>query len=185
MKDETFDHLAEIFLSTNKKALKKSSLLKSLVFLNILLLGIIIWGVYIYYRQDLYYSKNLVLAKDTLRLDYDFSSLREKELTFNFNTLDLSKYSTLVIKARSLKDNSSENLKIEIENIYKEKDIYYLKNINSKWNKFFVPLNEFKKINDWHNIKRISFIVESWNINKKRGVIFLDYISFSTQKKRK
>ena len=41
-----------------------------------------------------------------------------------------------------------------------------------------IPLDDFKEITDWSAIEKVSFVFEAWNLEKPKGMVIIDDISF-------
>ena len=60
-------------------------------------------------------------------------------------------------------------VKVVITNDKNETASYYIQGIDYNWQDFRIPLREFKQITDWTNLKTVSFVLESRNVEKRRG----------------
>jgi len=67
-----------------------------------------------------------------------------------------------------------------LRNDLNEESYYYVRGIDLDWNSFSIPFSEFDEITDWNRIKDVSFVLESWNVLKSKGVILIDEINFSS-----
>jgi hypothetical protein len=67
---------------------------------------------------------------------------------------------------------------VVVGNQKKEQAIYYVQNVSSAWQKASIP---FEKLNltDWTTITDVSFVLEAWNVDFRRGTVLIDGVSFS------
>lgn len=72
-------------------------------------------------------------------------------------------------------------VKIVFKNRLNEEDAYYVKGVDMSWKDFEISLDELKHITDWTNLTDVSFVLESWNVEKQRGLILIDDVRFATQ----
>ena len=73
-------------------------------------------------------------------------------------------------------------VKVIFKNRKNESAAYYVQGVGLKWQEFYIPLNEFQQITDWTNLSEISFVLESWNVDKKKGIVLIDDVRFSSAK---
>jgi len=71
-------------------------------------------------------------------------------------------------------------VKIAFENQKNEKAAYYVQGVDLKWQDFQIALEDIPQITDWDGLSEISFILESWNVDHKKGILMIDNINFST-----
>ena len=124
------------------------------------------------------------LHNGLVRLDYnfdeDFSPV--KPLLLSARAIDASRYKSLQFSIRAKEQGNPSIVKIVVENHKSETASYYVQGIDYSWQDFRIPLREFKQITDWTSLKNISFVLESWNVEKKEGIILIDNICFSGEK---
>ncbi|MBI3618385.1 MAG: hypothetical protein HY210_09305, partial [Candidatus Omnitrophica bacterium] len=124
------------------------------------------------------------LYNGLVRLDYnfdeDFSPV--KTLLLSAPAIDASRYKNIQFSIRSKEGANPSIVKVVIENDKNETASYYIQGIDYNWQDFRIPLHEFKQITDWTNLKTVSFVLESWNVEKKEGIILIDNICFSGEK---
>lgn len=185
MKQDVYEHLAKTFLDKKKK--KKSLKNKNLWFIAIpLILFFIVFSYVlgIILVKNKVFLKSIYIAQDKtpVILEYDFTPLgisKIKAISFNLANTDLSGYKFFDISIRTeQKTQPDSTIKIEIENSLLEKDTKYISGINSGWQKFSLPLSDFKLISDWASVKAVSFTVEDWNVSSKKNKVFIDDIRF-------
>ncbi len=61
-----------------------------------------------------------------------------------------------------------------------KKSFFYVKDIDLSWKEVTIPFESFEKITDWSHIKDVSFVLESWNVKKKKGIILIDEVRLSS-----
>lgn len=71
-------------------------------------------------------------------------------------------------------------VKIVVKNGKNETASYFVKDVQLHWQRFSIPFEEFKQITDWTNLSEISFVFESWNVDKKKGIVLIDDVCFSS-----
>ena len=71
-------------------------------------------------------------------------------------------------------------VKIVLKNQKNEVSSYLIKGVQLEWQDYSIPLEAFDQITDWTNLTDISFIIESWNAEKKKGVVLIDNLCFSS-----
>jgi hypothetical protein len=70
-------------------------------------------------------------------------------------------------------------VKVVIRNRRNEEASYYIQGVGLAWQEFAIPLEQFKQISDWSSLVDISFVLESWNVENKKGLVLVDNICFS------
>ena len=91
---------------------------------------------------------------------------------------DVSKYKALNVSLRGLDGAYPGIVKVIVANQKNEKAIYYIQNVNIQWRKANIP---FEKLNltDWTTVTDVSFVLEAWNVDFRRGTLLIDGVSFS------
>lgn len=192
---EIYDRIADTYLGkvSHKKSGSGKNKKKKWIIITTVINVIILVTVFFLARAALLHYKEgldrktsaaiyILSERYPLKLSYNLAPpyLGIKDFTFSLPLVDASKFSCLKLRARGdANAGFTAVVKVEIRNQRNEKDSYYLKGIRDKWEDFSIPLKEFKNISDWSNIKELSFIFEEWNISSKRGIIYIDNISFS------
>jgi len=90
--------------------------------------------------------------------------------------LDISKYKALAFGIRKTNSKDIISLRIEFVNRFNEKSETYVKDISSKWIEHRIDFSRFAKMNNWKQMKILSFSVEEWNAREKSGIVYLDNI---------
>ena len=92
--------------------------------------------------------------------------------------MNVSKYEKLSFSIRGLEEGSPGIVKVVLKNQKNETAIYYAKGVRLKWRSFNIPFEEFTQITDWTTLTDVSFVIEAWNAEKKKGIILLEGICF-------
>ena len=123
------------------------------------------------------------LHNGPIRLEYNFENPLPPIKTFVLSVprMDVSKYSRISFSIRGKEEGTPGIVKVIIRNQKNEVAAYYLRGIGLDWKDFNISLKDFKEITDWTTVKDVSFILESWNVDNKRGMILIDDVCFSSQ----
>lgn len=192
---EIYEHIADTYLgkANQKKSGNGKNKKKKWIIIATVINVIILVTVFFLVRAALLNYKEapgrgasaaiyILSERYPIKLPYDLLSAYSgiKDFSFSLPVINAAKYNRLALRAKGDKKTGFTSLlKIELTNQRGERDSYYLKGINDRWETFFIPLKEFKKISDWSSIKELSFIFEEWNVSSKTGIIYIDNISFS------
>ena len=87
--------------------------------------------------------------------------------------------SSTAFSIRSLEEGSPGIVKIVLKNKRNEESIHFIEGVNLRWKKVSIPLEEFETITDWTNLSDLSFVLEAWNADKKKGIVLIDDVCFS------
>ena len=188
-RDEIYDHLAQVYLGKKQKINeKKEKQVNAWLVVNILITVIIFasafygFTAFLTHRQDTFQNKIIyALNNGPIRIRYNLDYPYPPVKTFSLTVpeINVGKYKKLQFSVRT-EEGYAGTMKVEVRNNRNELDSIFAENIQSEgWQKFNVPLEEFKHISDWSNVSAVSFILESWNIDKKKGVILIDDVCFS------
>jgi hypothetical protein len=85
----------------------------------------------------------------------------------------------LQFSVRGTEDGYPGVVRIEIKNEKSEVASIVIQDVIVDWKNFSIPLEKFEQISDWTNLSEVSFILESWNTEKKKGVLLIDNVCFS------
>jgi hypothetical protein len=180
-KKDIYEHLAKIYLDNSavKKKKHKSYLSKYRVLIIaavIIILGALAVAItsQVSRKKISIPEMALVLTHETVKVNFNFDPAKKDIYYLDLNKANLASYKALVFSIK--KSNYSDNisLRVEFSNIYKEKSELYAKDISSKWQEYVFKLSDFKNITDWTEMSRLSFIIEEWNSQDKKGAIYLD-----------
>lgn len=188
--DEIYDHLAQVYLGKRKGPdPKKHRQLSSWLLVNVLITAVIFGGAFygltaFLTQRNSLWRKNVIftLHDGLVRLSYSFEEEFSpvKSFVLSVPKMDTAKYQNLQFSVRAKDDGNPGIVKITLRNHRNETASYYIQGVDFHWQEFRIPLAEFKQITDWTNLRDISFVLESWNVEKKKGVILIDHICFSS-----
>jgi len=184
-KKEIYEHLANIYLDASSNNTKKKNKLKaftksikSLIIGGfILILGIA--GSFTYFNSSGHNQSSqttLFLYQDSAKLNFNFDPAKKETFSLSLNQLDLSKYKKLGFFVRKTNPKDTISLRVEFINRFNEKSEYYVKDIPAKWTNQEIDFSSFTKLNDWRQMKSLSFSVEEWNAREKSGIVYIDNI---------
>jgi len=94
--------------------------------------------------------------------------------------VDAAKYGKIQFSIRGKEEGVPGIVKVVVKNRINEEASYYVQGVGLQWQEFEIPLEEFKQITDWSNLTNISFVLESWNVDNKKGLILIDDVCFSS-----
>ena len=190
-RDEIYDHLAQVYLGKrSKKAEEKnkkelSAWLLINIFITLIIFTSAFYGLTAFLTQkSSFLKKNIIfsLHNGPVTLAYNFrqSFTPVKELSLSIPPIDPSKYHHLHFSVRAKEEGSPGVVKVVLRNRKEEIAFYYVEGITLDWQDVDIPLEKFQYITDWTSLKDISFVLESWNVNKPQGLILIDEICFSS-----
>lgn len=189
-RDEIYDHLAKVYLgkreSVAPKKAKAKKMNRSLLVINIVITAVItistVYGftAFLTGRDGLKSQIFYALNNDPIRISYDLNEPYPATKTFSITipNKDVSKYKALNVSLRGLDGAYPGIVKVVVGNQRNEQAIYYIQNVQGTWQKVRVP---FEKLNltDWSTITDVSFVLEAWNVDFRRGTLLIDGVSFS------
>lgn len=190
-KDDIYDHLAQVYLGKRKEVeeTKKKKFNNTWLVINVLITVVIFSSVFygltafLTARNDLL-EKSIMfsLHNGPIRIEYNFAEPLPpvKSFSLNIASMDVSAYKKIRLSIRGKEEGIPEIVKVIVRNKYNETASYYIRGINFKWQTIEIPFEEFNQISDWSNLEDISFVLESWNITKQKGILLIDDISFSS-----
>jgi len=189
-RDEIYDHLAQVYLGKrNKLEQKKKKESNAWLVINIVIAVLILastfYGLsaFLAKRGELLESKIIfALNNGPIRVSYDLNEPfpQIKRFTLTVPEVKLERYKKINFSMRGFNSGYPGVVKIILRNQKNETAEYYAQNINTHWKNFSVPLTDFKNITDWSNLTEIEFVLEAWNIEKKRGMVLIDGLCFSS-----
>lgn len=188
-RDEIYDHLAQVYLGKRKQADdKKKKQFSAWLVINITITLIIFsssfYGLTAFLtRRGSALQSSIIysLHNGPIRIEYNFNTPFPPVKSFNLSipALDVTKYSKLHFTVRAKDEGGPNILKVVVRNEKNETAFYYVRGVNMQWNDLSLALTDFHQITDWTKIKDVSFVLESWNVDKQQGSILIDDISFS------
>ncbi|MBP9854127.1 MAG: hypothetical protein KBD53_04585 [Candidatus Omnitrophica bacterium] len=189
-KDDIYDHLAQVYLGKRKKDdAKTKKQFNAWLLINGLVTAVIFasafYGLTAFLTQQKTSLKNNViysLHQGPLRFGYDFKASASPVETFvlTIPSMDISRYGSLEFTMRGKEEGVPGTVKVVINNRYNESSYFYIQGVDLNWRQYRIPLSEFKQITDWTSITNISFVLESWNVDNKKGVVLIDSLNFAT-----
>lgn len=189
-RDDIYDHLAQVYLGKRtKKDEKKEKQFSAWLVITILITVIIFssafYGLtaFLTRHQSTLQSRIIYsLQNGPARIEYDLTNPFPPEKTFAFDLgpVDASKYGYLEFSVRGKEDGVPGVIRIIVRNKRNEEASYYVQGIGLKWQKVSIPLEEFKQITDWSKLTDISFVLESWNVQDKKGLVLIDQLRFAS-----
>ncbi len=190
-REEIYDHLAQVYLGKRKDPEShKTRHFHAWFLINVLIALIVFssvfYGLTAFLTRRTSFRDNIifVLHNGLVRLDYDFNGhvAPIKFLALDAPAIDASHYKNIQFSIRVKDKGNPGPVKVVITSNKNETASHYIQGVDFAWQDFRIPLQEFKGITDWGSLKAISFMVESWNMEKKKGIILIDNICFSGEK---
>ncbi|MCK5260250.1 MAG: hypothetical protein KAJ70_04240 [Candidatus Omnitrophica bacterium] len=189
-RDDIYDHLAQVYLGKRSKAdIKKEKQFSAWLLINILITVIIFTSAFygltaFLTRRDSALSSRIIfsLHHGTIRMEYNFTDSFPPVKTFALNVpaVDAAKYGKIQFSIRGKEEGTPGIVKIVVKNRRNEEASYYVRGVGLDWQEFNIPLDEFQQITDWSSLTDISFVLESWNVDSKKGLILIDNVCFSS-----
>ena len=94
--------------------------------------------------------------------------------------MDAAKYRSLRFSVRAKDGGNPGVVKVVIRSRTNETSAYYIQGIVGDWQDYSIPFDQFKQISDWTDLKDVSFVLESWNMENKKGILLIEDIGFSS-----
>ena len=191
-RDEIYDHLAQVYLGKRKGAggRKKKKQFSAWLLINIVITVIIfasiMYGLTAFLtKRNSLFRNNVVYAlhNGPIRIPYNLHEPFAPVKTFSLSIpeMDISKYSKINFSIRGTEEGTPGIVKIVIKNKKNEISANYVEDVGLEWQEVTIPFEAFKEITDWSNVSDVSFVLESWNVYKKKGSVLIDNLSFSTK----
>ncbi len=189
-RDEIYDHLAKVYLGKRDKfEQKKKWQLNAWLVINIVITVIILTSAFYGFtafltRRNNFARHNVLfaLSNTPIRIDYNLNEPfpQVKSFSLTIPKLDASKYGKLTFSVRGMEEGFPGVMKVVVKNSRNEIASFYVKNVRLKWQEIVIPFEEFSQISDWTTVNEVSFVLEAWNAEKKKGIVVIDNISFSS-----
>jgi len=191
-RDEIYDHLAQVYLGKRKKVDEKKRIeFNAWLLINILITAIIFssafYGLtaFLTHRSSYFESKIIyALHSGRISLEYNFRNDVAPIKAFTLDVpegIDAQQYGTIQFNLRAKEEGNPGVLKVVVQSRKNESSSYYVQGITHAWKEYSIPLDEFKHISHWSDLKDISFVLESWNTNNDKGLILIDDVRFSNK----
>ncbi len=188
-RDEIYDHLAQVYLGKRKKAdIQKKRQLNAWLVINVGITGLIFLSVFYGLTAFLTQKKEVLqsqvvyaLHSGVIQISYNFDGEfpPEKKFALTLPSVDPTRYENLRFSIRAREEGSPGVIKVFVENRQREKASYYVRDIDLGWKEVTIPLEAFSSITDWRGVRQIAFVLESWNVDQKKGVVLIDNVRFS------
>ena len=189
-RDEIYDHLAQVYLGKRDRVEeKKKRQLNAWLVINIVITLVILasafYGLTAFLTRRAESFKNSVifaLNNSPIRVSYNLNSPFPQVKTFSLTIpkMNVSKYDKLSFSIRGLEEGFPGVVKVVLKNQKNETASFYIKDVRLKWQELNIPFDEFTQITDWTDLTEVSFVLEAWNAEKKKGAILIDNICFSS-----
>lgn len=188
-KEEIYEHLAQVYLG--KKAQDKPYIKKKFsvakhakVILTLIAVCMIFYSLtaFLSRRHDFKASIIFALNNSPIRVKYDLNDPFPQVKDFSIAippTADIARYKNLNFSIRGLEEGYPDVVRIVLKNKKNETAFQYIKDVNLKWQQASIRLEDFSGISDWSTLSEVSFVLEGWNVKKKKGIILIDDICFS------
>lgn len=189
-RDDIYDHLAQVYLGKRTKAdVKRTQRLNAWLVINIFLAVIIFAGAFyglsaFLAQRGSYLQSRIIfsLHNGPVRIEYNFSGSFPPVKTFALDVppVDAAKYGRIRFSMRAKEEGTPGIVKVVVKNRRNEEASYYVQGVGPDWREFSIPLEEFKQITDWSSLTDVSFVLESWNVENKKGLVLIDNVCFSS-----
>lgn len=189
-RDEIYDHLAQVYLGKrNQIDEKRSKHVGAWQVINILITVVIfassIYGLTAFLAQRSETLQNRIifaLSNGPIRINYDLGYPYPPVKTFSIAVppVNADKYRSLRFSARGLEEGHPGVMRIELRNGKNEHASVFVDGVDLDWQEFRIPLTDFEEISDWTNLKEVSFVLESWNTEKDKGIVLIEDVCFSS-----
>lgn len=188
-RDEIYDHLAKVYLGKKssvqeiKKKKMNSAWLAMNIVITLFILASTFYGFTAFLNRQQVDLKNRVvysLNNNPIRIVYDLGYPYPPVKTFALTipTKDISKFSKLNVSIRGMDTGYPGVVKLILSNQKNETSTYFLQDIGVDWQHVSIPLEKFH-LTDLTSVTDLSFVLESWNVQSKKGIVLVDDISFS------
>lgn len=194
-REDIYDHLAQVYIGKrknqqieDKKKTRKREFgawLLINIIITIMIFSSAVYGLTAFLtRRGSSLRSNVIfdLYQGPVKIEYNFREAvaPTKSFSLTLPPLDAGQYSKIHFRMRAREEGSPGIVKVIFRNQLNEEAVYYLNDVSRDWRDFSVDLNEFKRITDWTQLKDLSFTLESWNVEDKKGVILIEDIYFSS-----
>jgi len=191
-KEEIYEHLAQVYLG--KKSQQQAEPKKTFHFPHIpreaKLLAMVLAVAVAFYTLTAFFSRrdeglktNILFALNNspIRVPYNLNDPfpQVKDFSIVIPRLDIAKYKSLNFSMRGLEEGYPDIVKIVLKNKKDEFAFKYIDGVNLKWKHHSIALQDFSGITDWSTLSEVAFVLEAWNVKKKKGIILIEDICFS------
>lgn len=120
----------------------------------------------------------------SIRLDYDVDSPNPAYNGFwmKLNGQNAADYNTLNFYMKGDPTAGfSKRVKIELKDMSNKPSPYIATGLTDQWQKFSIPFEKFKRIQDWSALNEFVVVFDDVNSNPKKGTVFLDHVTLSKE----
>lgn len=187
-RDEIYEHLAKVYLGKRENvstARKKKRANQPGLVINIAITAVLVISTvygFTAFLTDKAGTKHQVfyaLNNDPVRIVYDLNDPFPAAKAFVLDVpVNASKYAFLNFSIRGMNGAYPGVVKLAVVNRRNERATYFVRNVNADWQKVHVPLKGLN-LTDWTTVREVSFILEAWNTDFRKGTVLIDDIGFS------
>ncbi len=188
--DEIYDHLAKVYLGkrTHPPVEEKKHAISTWLIINVVITVVILasafYGLtaFLAKRSDVLQTRVIYsLSRGPIKIPYNLNDPYPQIKTFSLSIpeMNLEKYNAIKFSARGRDEGSPGVIKLILTNQKNETDSLYIRDIDKKWQEIQVPFEDFDQISDWSQLSDISFVLEGWNVDQRKGILLIDNICFS------
>lgn len=190
-RDDIYDHLAQVYLGKRKEVdvEQKKKKFSAWLLINALITTVIfasaVYGLSAFFaHKKPALQSNIIytLSNGPMTLSYDFRKAFPpvKSLTLSINEIDPSRYQDLNFTIRGKEEGTPGIVKVVFKNKRNEIAAVYVNEVDLDWQDISLPLTKFKEISDWSSVTEVSFVLESWNVDDKTGIVLIDDVQFAS-----
>jgi hypothetical protein len=120
----------------------------------------------------------------SIRLDYDVDSPNPAYNGFwmKLNGVDATPYNTLAFYIRGDAESGfSKRVKMELKDQSNQPAAYIVSGLTEQWQQIKIPLNKFRRVEDWKSLNELTVVFDDINSNPKTGTIFVDDIALTRE----
>ena len=181
-KKDIYEHLAKIYLDASGDKKKKTKDYTKVFKILFIVSVFTIFGlgsallVSSGKRTTFQEQVALVISADPLKINFNFDPAKKEIYSIDLKSLNLTKYNSLGFSVKNTSSANNVALRVQFTSRFNEESKFYIKNLPNRWQDFKINFSEFKEVSDWSQMRNLSFIVEEWNTQEKKGVVFIDNV---------
>ena len=185
-KKDIYEHLAKIYLDNSSLKKKKEKTEDKRLFIFIVVAIVLVVGLLFaipFSRQQrpLNTQTLLVLTTETVKMNYSLDPVKKEVYHFDLKKLNLGRFNTLGFAVKKSNYADTISIRVEVINAFKERSEIYVKDIPSSWKDYKIAFSDFKALTDWTEVTGLSFVIEQWNSQETKGVVYIDNVRFFKQ----
>ena len=187
-RDEIYEHLAKVYLGKRQNVVvgkKRKRVNQPWLVINITITAVLListvygFTAFLTHRAGLKNQVFYALSNNPIRVVYDLNDPLPATKTFAVDVpLNAAKYASLNFAIRGMNGAYPGVVKLVVTNQRNERASYFVLNVNAEWQKVRVPLENLN-LTDWTTVRQVSFVLEAWNMDFRKGTVLIDDISFS------